>query len=121
MAFENFEIQLATQKNLVIFMCAFFVLLCGLSIFFLKNEDFLTKQKFNIKCTVKKGQMYEMHCLHNTPLHILFVKSMILKGNQKIVRKPKHSYMLHVKIMGLKWQSNLILYIMLYLYMPYLK
>ena len=32
-AFENFEIQLATQKNLVIFMCAFFVLLCGLSIF----------------------------------------------------------------------------------------
>ena len=33
-AFENFEIQLATQKNLVVFMCAFFVLLCGLSIFF---------------------------------------------------------------------------------------
>ena len=36
-AFENFKIQLATQKNLVIFMCAFFVLVCGLSIF-LKNE-----------------------------------------------------------------------------------
>ena len=92
--------------------------------FFLKNEDeFLTKQKFNIKCTVEKGQIYEMHCLHNTPSHILSVKSMILKGNQKIVRKPKHSYtcMLHVKIMRLKWQSNLILYIMLYLYMLYLK
>ena len=36
-AFENFEIQLATQKNLVIFMCAFFVLLCGLSIFILEE------------------------------------------------------------------------------------
>ena len=64
MAFENFEIQLATQKNLVIFMCAFFVLLCGLSIF-LKNEDvFRTQQKLNIKCTVKKGQMYGNVCLH---------------------------------------------------------
>ena len=57
-AFENFEIQLATQKNLVIFMCAFFCFYVDLA-FFLKNEDeFLTKQKFNIKCTVKKGQMF---------------------------------------------------------------
>ena len=93
MAFENFEIQFATQKNLVIFMCAFFALLCGLSIF-LKNEDeFHTQQKLNIKYTVKKGQMYGNACLHITPLHILSVKSMILKGNQKIARKLKHSYM----------------------------
>ena len=46
MAFENFEIQFATQKNLVIFMCVSFALLCGLSIF-LKNEDeFRTQQKY---------------------------------------------------------------------------
>ena len=41
----------------------------------------------------KKDKCMEMHFLHNTPLHILSVKSMILKGNQKIARKPKHSYM----------------------------
>ena len=59
--------------------------------FFLKNEDaFLTKHKFNIKYNVKQGQMYGNAYLHNTPFHILSVKSMIVKGNQKIVRKPKH-------------------------------
>ena len=81
-------------------MCAFFVLLCGLSIF-LKNEDeFRTQQKLNIKCTVKKGQMYRNACLHITPLHIWSVKSMILKGCQKIARKFIYAH--HVKIMRLK-------------------
>ena len=52
--------------------------------------------------------------LEPCPLHILSVKSMILKGNQKIARKPKQSYYVHhVKIMGLKWQSNFISYIKL--------
>ena len=59
--------------------------------------------------------MYGNACLHITPLHILSVKKYDFEGQSENSQEAQtFIYVHHVKIMRLKWQSNLILYIMLY-------
>ena len=59
----------------------------------------------------------EMHCLHNTPLHILSIICKKYDFERQLENSQEAQtliYVHHVKIMRLKWQFNLILYTMLY-------
>ena len=58
--------------------------------------------------------MYGNVCLHITPLHIWSVKKYDFAGQPENSQEAQtFIYVHHVKITRLKWQSNLILYIML--------